>query len=199
MTLVGLIRHGRTDWNERRRIQGHTDRPLSARGCAEMGARRPPPELTDAAWFTSPLLRTRQTAELLGITSFRTDRRLIEMSFGRWEGNTLEELRTADPDAVSANEDKGLDFRAPGGESPRDVCRRLLDWLNAHAQYPALAAITHNGVIRAAVSMALDWDMTGSPPLKPDWACAHLFRFEGGRLRPDRLNLPLPVRTERAP
>jgi broad specificity phosphatase PhoE len=192
MTLVGLIRHGRTDWNEAKRIQGHTDRPLSPRGRAEMGARRLPPELAEAVWFTSPLLRTRQTAALLGIADFTVDRRLIEMSFGGWEGHTLDFLRATDPKDVADNERRGLDFRAPGGESPRDVRARLRDWLEDSTVHGAVAAVTHNGVIRAAFSLALDWDMKGPPPVAPDWACAHLFRFDNGTLQPQRLNLPLP-------
>ena len=196
MTLVGLIRHGRTDWNEAGRIQGRTDRPLSPRGRTEISARCLPPELAAAVWFVSPLLRTRETAGLLGIAGFRADCRLIEMSFGRWEGHTLEELRAADPEGMAANEGRGLDFRAPDGESPREVCTRLLGWLENCATQGAVAAITHNGVIRAAFSLALGWDMKDRPPVIPDWTCAHLFRFEGETLYPVRLNLPLPQRAD---
>ena len=62
MTLVALIRHGPTEWNEERRLQGRADRPLSAAGRARVAGWRVPGEYRDFEWVASPLKRARQTA-----------------------------------------------------------------------------------------------------------------------------------------
>ena len=70
---------------------------------------------------------------------------------------------------------------------------RLKPWLAALAQAgrPTIA-VTHKGVIRAALALATGWDMTARPPAKLDWSCAHLFTLEPkGRLSVARLNVAL--------
>lgn len=193
MTIVALIRHGPTEWNERGLIQGRTDIALSAAGRAEVEGWRIPPELDEARWSTSPLLRAVQTARGLGITRLNFEPRLVEMSWGAWEGHTLEQLRTADPAGMSDIEARGLDFTAPGGESPRAVQARAAPWLKALAADPQpAAAVTHKGVIRAVFAWASGWDMLGRPPAKLDWASAHLFRIApDGTLGIERLNASL--------
>jgi probable phosphoglycerate mutase len=66
MSLLALIRHGATDWNAERRLQGRADRPLSAAGREAVRLWRVPSLLDAAAWVTSPLERARETAALLG-------------------------------------------------------------------------------------------------------------------------------------
>ena len=129
--LVGMIRHGRTAWNGDGRMTGRTDIPLTEDGRAALTGLRPPSRLDGAVWHVSPLIRARQTAEIIsqGIIDLNIEPRLIEMSFGDYEGRTLEELR-ADPDmGMAENEDRGLDFLPPGGESPRMVQQRLRPFL----------------------------------------------------------------------
>ncbi len=193
MTRLLLLRHGRTDWNLLRRIQGRTDTDLSHDGLKEVEARRLPDDFNHFAVVTSPLNRARQTAQALGLRTATIEPRLIEMNWGEWEGRTLEELRAELGDAMSENEARGLDFRPPGGESPREVQARLTPWLVdvARAGHPTLA-VTHKGVIRALLAMAYAWDMRGKPPVKLDWTAAHLFQVgEGGDLHPIEVNRPL--------
>ena len=61
---------------------------------------------------------------LLGLDP-RPEPRLVEMAWGEWEGRRLADLRAELGDAMIENEARGLDFRPPGGESPRDVQERL--------------------------------------------------------------------------
>lgn len=196
MTMIGFIRHGATQWNAERRIQGLRDIPLSAEGRAALSGCRPPGQLAKARWHVSPLLRAVETAELLGVMAV-TEPLLAEMDWGEWEGRTLAELRAADPEAMAANEAKGLDFRAPGGESPKDVQARLRDWAEALTnQGPPFAgpfgAVTHKGVIRAAVAMALEWDMLPPDPVKLRWDAAHILRVTAdGQFEVAELNVPL--------
>ena len=197
---LALIRHGPTRWNDEGRIQGWTDVGLGARGRAAVAAWRLPPALRGAAWTASPLLRAVHTAALLAPGAATFEPRLVEMRWGAWEGRTIAALRAADPAGLAEIEARGLDFRPPGGESPRALQARLAPWLaeTAAAGGATLAAVTHKGVIRAVLARALDWDMTGAAPVALDWTAAHLFRLEAdGSPRVERLNLGL-ARTARA-
>ena len=54
------------------------------------------------------------------------------------------------------------------------------------------AAVSHKGVIRAALALATGWDMTGKPPVRLDWGAAHLFLLDGsGHWALERANIPL--------
>ena len=195
MTLLGMIRHGRTAWNGEGRLTGRTDIPLTEEGRAALTGLRPPTELDGAKWHVSPLLRARQTAEILNLDNaeLHIEPRLIEMSFGAYEGRPLEELR-ADPEAdMAANEDRGLDFLPPGGESPRMVQERLRPFLAELGQGGGRhIAVAHKAVTRAIFAAAHDWNMMGRPPVKLRWEQAHVFEVDAqGDVRPWRMNLPL--------
>ncbi len=117
---------------------------------------------------------------------------LQEMDWGQWEGHTLASLRALDPLAFTRNEDRGLDFRPPDGESPRDVRSRLRQWIESltDQDLPAIG-VCHKGVLRAALSLATDWDMTDDPPEKLRDGKAHLYRVHEGQLLVEELNIPL--------
>jgi broad specificity phosphatase PhoE len=193
VTPLALIRHGATDWSEAGLMQGRADRPLSPRGRAEIAAWRLPAELAGFDWVTSPLGRAAETALLLLGRPAAVEPALVEADWGAWEGCSLAALR-ADPAAAMADAEKrGLDFRPPGGESPRDVQARLAPWLGrvARAGRPT-TAVTHKGVIRAVLGLATGWDFLGKPPHRLDWRAAHLFMLAAdGAPRIERLNLAL--------
>ena len=121
MTEVVLIRHGPTEWNAAGRVQGRTDVPLSATGRARVKQWRVPEGFRDYDWVSSPLMRARETASLLGAEAPVIEPRLAEMCWGIWEGETLDALRIRHGASLIENESRGLDFRAPNGESPREV------------------------------------------------------------------------------
>lgn len=185
MTLLAVMRHGATAWTEARRLQGRSDLALSAAGRAAVRSWRLPPAVAGFARFSSPLRRCRETAALLDQPAagdsafsrgFQVEPCLIEMSFGDWEGRTLADLRAAFGPAMAAREARGLDFRAPGGESPREVQARLIPWLAARgAAGEDSLAITHRGVIRALYALATGWPMVGKPPVRLIDPALHLF------------------------
>lgn len=107
--------------------------------------------------LTSPALRARQTAELLGLTA-ETDDKLRDCDHGRWTGLRLDEVAAAEPDAVAAwlSDPEAVPH---GGEAIATVRRRTAAWLDHQATVaPAqrLTAITHAAVIRAAILHVLD-------------------------------------------
>jgi probable phosphoglycerate mutase len=193
MATLDLLRHARTAWNDLGRMQGRRDVPLSAAGRAEATAWRIP-DGGKVRWQASPLARARETATLMGATPLEIEPALIEMDWGEWEGATLAELRTRHGDAYAANARRGLDFRPPGGESPRDVIARLEPWIASLAgRDDRTVAVAHNGVLRALVALATGWDMQSKPPkLHP--ACAHRFAIDArGRPTLIRCNIALAV------
>ena len=112
MIPVAFIRHAPTTWNAERRLQGRTDVDLSEEGRRAAAAWRIPEALADFEVLASPLKRTRSTAALLGLQP-RFDERLIESSWGEWEGRTLVELGRQP--GFRHVEQRGLDLAAPGG------------------------------------------------------------------------------------
>ena len=172
-----VLRHAPTVWNGERRLQGATDIPLSAEGeAAAKGWRLPPPA---DRWkrMCSPLIRARRTAELVQPAApVFVDSRLREMSFGIWEGKSVDQLRAEGGAHFAEAERLGLDFHPPGGESPRLTMERLRSWTSeiAATGEPAVA-VTHKAAIRALLALATGWDMTGRQPLKLDWRCLHFF------------------------
>ena len=167
MTTVLLVRHGPTEWNELGRIQGRADVDLSPRGRDMVASWQLPAGWEMARVLSSPLRRARETAAILTGRTPELDERLIEMDWGSFVGRRLSELRAANPDAMAANEARGLDFRPPGGESPREVCARLHALLGELAEDPQpVIAVCHKGVIRAAVVLATGWDMQSTPPVR---------------------------------
>ena len=183
MTRVALLRHADTAWSREGRIQGRADVdvlpevavPSLAKTCLGMRI------------VTSPLKRCVHTAALLGAPDAPREPRLIEMDWGDWEGESIEGLRKRLGHTMMENEARGLDFRPPNGESPREVLLRVKAWLR-EVTTPTLA-ITHRGVIRAVLAQATAWDMRGKPPAKLDWSAVHFFTVENGNPRVERLNV----------
>jgi probable phosphoglycerate mutase len=162
--VIVLIRHGPTPWNEEGRMQGRSDIPLSAAGRDQVRGWQIPQSWTAARWLSSPLCRATETAALLTDRPVAIEPRLIEMDWGDWEGRTLAELRAEAPEAMAANEARGLDFRPADGESPREVRARVESLLADLCE--DVVCVTHKGVIRAALSLATGWDMRSKPPLR---------------------------------
>lgn len=184
-----LLRHGATDWNAAKRLQGRADIPLSEAGRAVLAGRRIPNVFQGLTWYTSPLRRAAETAATLGLPAI-VEPALIEMDWGDYEGSTLAELRGRYGAAFTANEDRGLDLQPPGGESPRQVQQRLLPWLRGLSA--DAGAVTHKGVIRAILALAFDWPMLGKPPVKLDWQCLQEFSITtDGRPVLVAANIPL--------
>jgi probable phosphoglycerate mutase len=159
--LIYVIRHGQTDWNAERRLQGQKDIPLNAIGREQ--ARRNGIDLAEILkveaipfdFVASPLGRTRATMEImraamnLPAQDYRTDERLVEVSFGDWEGHTVKELKATVRDRVIERNRNKWDFIPPGddAESYEIMSWRVASWLNS-VERPTVC-VTHGGVIRS--------------------------------------------------
>jgi len=190
---LALLRHGMTDWNLEKRVQGRIDQPLSATGRQQLQKLALRPEIAAYRWYCSPLLRATQTAELMGLTEIEIESALIEMSWGDWEGEILKPLRRRLGDEMRNNESRGLDFCPPGGESPRQVQARLQTWLRQiAASGQDSAAVVHKGIIRCIYALARDWDMCGESPIDFAWDSMHQFELAAdGKLFDNYQSIPL--------
>jgi len=168
-----LVRHGETEWNSQRRIQGQLDVPLNATGReqARSLAARLAGVAIDAV-YASDLARARQTAEpvaeALGLP-LRLDERLRERHFGGLQGRYYEELQRDAPQVHERMRARDLDFDLDGGETlPRfheRVCDALSDLAARHPR-GRIVVVSHGGVLdcvyRMAGTMPLDAPRTWS-------------------------------------
>ncbi|MGL4243008.1 MAG: histidine phosphatase family protein, partial [Beijerinckiaceae bacterium] len=154
-TPLYFIRHGETDWNAEGRLQGQHDIPLNDLGrvqAEEAGVilRSLAPQPDDLDWWVSPLARTRETAErartAIGLhpTYYRTDDRLKELTFGRWEGLTWKDVRKADPRGAALREKDKWRAVPPGGESYEMLTERVAGFLPTIRRETVL--VSHGGV-----------------------------------------------------
>ncbi len=164
--LLIHVRHGETDWNLARRLQGSQNIPLNATGRQQ--AARNGRELKrqfallgrspeDLQWVSSPMDRSRETMEIIrreiGLVpdDYRVDPLLTEISFGRLEGYTYEEMADVDPDGYHVLRTDKWHFLPPGGESYvmlTDRVRRSLASLGGDA-----LIVSHGGVFRALLGL----------------------------------------------
>ena len=153
-----MARHGRTAYNLEGRFQGATDVPLDEVGLAEAHA------LAENAkghgfveLWCSPLLRARQTADVVGAAiglEPRPDARFAEHDTGDWTDLLKKDIEASEPDLWAAYMAAGEDWTFPDGENLEAFMERVVDGLVAVTQekrFPALV-VCHRGVIRAARS-----------------------------------------------
>jgi broad specificity phosphatase PhoE len=160
---IYFIRHGETDWNLEGRLQGQKDIPLNdvGRVQAEEAARKLQalvPHFEDLAYVASPMTRTRETMEILRATLglhpevYRLDDRLVELTFGVWEGMTWKEVRKAEPALAALREQDKWHYAPPGGGESYamlvDRIRPILDDLTRDT-----VIVAHGGVARAFLSI----------------------------------------------
>ncbi|MFJ2992574.1 histidine phosphatase family protein [Pandoraea sp. NPDC087047] len=172
-TTLTLIRHGETDWNRVKRIQGHTDMPLSAHGERQavlLGERIAREVAAQGRVFdhvlTSDLQRAVQTAEPVaracGLPLARTAS-LRERHYGAFETHAPDEIRAAFPQDYVRWQSRDPDFVIPGGESTRGVYTRITDFIAQVLRDYAgqrIALVAHGGVLdccyRLATGLALN-------------------------------------------
>jgi len=150
MTLLYLVRHGETDWNLARRVQGATDIPLNDTG--RMQARATGALLATEHWdavIASPLSRAFETAEIiateLGLAAPTPNVALVERRYGDAEGLVHDEIDARFPG----------DTPVPGRESRDEVAARVLPALMAVVEEhrgQSIVVVTHGGVIRSVLN-----------------------------------------------
>ena len=193
MPVLYYIRHGETDFNAEQRLQGRQDTLLNARGrlqAKDSGELlhdlfdRDHRGAEDFVYVSSPLRRARETMEILRATlgldphSYDTDDRLLEISYGAWEGMTLPEIDARMPGMLAERERDKWDFAPPGGESYRELTARIGEWYASLTRDTVVAA--HGGGVRAL--MALFHVMTKEEATHAQIAQGVVYVFADGKM-----------------
>ena len=149
MQVLYLVRHGETEWNRQRRMQGRLDSALTAEGRSHarangvLLAREGVEHL-----LVSPLGRTRETAQLIRAevdVTMTFDERLVERHCGAWEGLTIDQIESRFPDEWSARQHDPYHHRPPGGENLPDMLVRIAPVADRLKELPfrRLAIVSH--------------------------------------------------------
>ncbi len=161
-TEIILIRHGETEWNSQKRMQGHSNSDLSEVGrgqIQELG------ELMKNVSFdhiySSDSLRTRQTAEAITQYSGHTlqfDQRIREKNLGVFEGLTSTEAKERHPEIYRLFKTAGANYVIDEGESTQQLLERALEFIEEiRLRHPQerVVMVTHGGVVRVLMKHAL--------------------------------------------
>lgn len=187
-----FVRHGETNWNREGRYQGSRDIPLNdtGRGQADRNGallrdllardNRSPAEFD---WYVSPLGRARETMDRIRaqfgveLPPVTVDPRLIELSFGIYEGQLHVELASGTMAIAGERDASFWYFRPPEGESYDDLAARVTEF---GSKLPRRAVVvSHGGVLRALRRLIEDFP----PDRAVNWFPPQdsVVHFAGGR------------------
>lgn len=146
---ITLVRHGQTEYNYQRRIQGHSNILLNDEGRRQV--KKIKPEINKQHYdicFSSPLIRTIETAMILvgDKTEIRKDKRLIERGFGKLEGNTIDNYDS------KKYWNYALNCSDDNIEPIQDLferCKSFLSYLKENYNDKNILVVTHGATLRA--------------------------------------------------
>ena len=176
-TKLCLIRHGETAWNAERRLQGHTDIPLNAKGMLQARQMAQALKNINLAFdflYTSDLKRAADTAqavvELFGVEA-QVDSALRERHFGALQGFSISEAPLQRPDIWQAHITRDLDHDLEGGESIQQFSSRVqkaLDNIQMRHAGKTILVVSHGGTLdmmyRIASKQSLSAERVASVP-----------------------------------
>lgn len=152
-----IVRHGQTEWNVQRRVQGHQDSPLTLKGQEQ--AKEVAQELktvTFDAIYSSDLSRAKQTAETIALEhklAVQTHKLLRERNFGKLEGVSIQELRQFDAIYDKLDEAGKQNYKiAKDVESDEEIAARFITFLREVAVlHPGKTVLvtSHSGIMKA--------------------------------------------------
>ena len=158
---IYFVRHGETQWNVEKKIQGKTDIPLNENGkrqarllAAELRMWHDEGRFEIVRAYTSPQLRAAETArmaaEALEVPCIPIDG-LREMDLGEWEGQNWDDIRAAYGEVYTYWNEHRRYTHTPGGESYQEVVNRTLAALEEIIQQETgnVLVVTHSAVIMA--------------------------------------------------
>lgn len=160
MTLY-FVRHGETEWNVKKKIQGTTDIPLNENGVAqatglayELAEKMQRGEFHVAKAYTSPQLRAAETARIaadaLGVECISLDG-LREMGLGEWEGSNWDIIKETYGETYYHWNGHRRYTRTPGGESYNEVLERTLEALKIILEQETenVLVVSHSAILMA--------------------------------------------------
>jgi broad specificity phosphatase PhoE len=183
-----LIRHGETEWNVKGVFRGRVDVPLSDVGVKQAEALgNYLSEVDFEAIYSSPLKRSLDTA--MAIARFQkrrvdviADERLIDISYGDWEGKLEDEVKKAYPDLYSGWLRNPHKVKFPRGESLSDVRLRLQNFINhlTSTHRGNVAVVSHRVICKVLICMLLGLDDSKFWNVRIDCGGITIFDYDNG-------------------
>jgi len=183
MRLI-VVRHGETEWNKMKRVQGMTNTPLSQQGQrqARLVARRLR-NLRISAIFASPLDRAKSTANAIGAACripVTVDESLREINFGEWEGCTFEEIGAKDPEMLAVWNATPHLCAPPNGETLMQVAERsaaFVERVKNLYENGTVVAVSHSVPCKAMTALCLGLPLARIHSLRLDNASVTIFDY----------------------
>lgn len=195
MLKIMLTRHGKTAWNEIRKVQGHSDIELTPEGIrqAELLAENCPLENVSAI-YSSDLSRAKTTAEILA-RKFNLQVQLVpelrEVNFGDLEGKTLAEFEKSDPQNFYNFFNKPDELKIPNAETFSELQARAMNALQkiiaAHHD-ENIIIVAHGAINRVILCAILEIPIRKMWSLSQFNTAVNLFRYDAGFFTVDLIN-----------
>jgi broad specificity phosphatase PhoE len=193
--VIYLVRHGETEWNVERRMQGRQESRLTARGERQAGAMAKLLAGLVAvdpvgSWrlVCSPLGRARQTAGFIAASlglAVEIDERLAEIAFGEWEGRLRDEVAPQYPGLFASPE---WLFSPPGGETYEGVRTRVVSFLEDLPPEPDRRVIAVSHGVTGRVLRGVYTGLSRHDTLMQDVPQDAVYRLAGGEI--ERIDCP---------
>ena len=172
---VYLIRHGKTEANEKRLYCGSTDLPLSEKGREEL--RRISYDIKNVRFLTSGMKRTNETLKILfGDVAHEEDARFREVDFGSFEMHSYDDLKDLPAYCVWCAGDNEANI-PPNGESGMQMKKRVLDAFSDLSADTVL--ICHGGVIAAIMEHLFPEEKKDRYQWQPKPGCGYVLSENG--------------------
>jgi len=185
-TRICFIRHGETDWNVEKRIQGHTDIELNETGRSQALAMAfNAAHHRFHAIYSSDLARAKETAQVLAQREEHEVKllpQLRERHYGIFQGITAAQGAERHPAAYAHYTARDLDYAFETGESLRGFAERVaegVDWLVRHHSGQTIAAVSHAGVLDILYRRATGRPLETPRDFKIPNCALNWFHFDG--------------------
>ena len=166
-TIIYLTRHGETEWNIEKRLQGRGDSPLTKYGIQRAKELRDRIKNIDIdVIYSSPIKRALNTANILRGNKnidIVTDDRLMEMCFGDYEGKKIDIIQKENPSwDINLIMQGNVEICAPNGENLKEVRERISKLMNkiiAENIGKSILIVTHGITLKALMYYFKDEDV----------------------------------------
>ncbi|EJC6861648.1 TPA: histidine phosphatase family protein [Vibrio parahaemolyticus] len=184
---IFVLRHGETEFNADKKLQGHCNSSLTSKGSGQ--ARRVGTTLKQYVEnrpfrvYSSTLGRALQTSQIVceelnySYENLNKEPRLKEFSLGEWEQRTIPSLEQEIPNLLAQND---WYLQAPNCETYESVRERLSSWLSDVAHDEDIVVVSHGltGIVLRGLLLGMDYTQVWQQDLPQD----AFFIIEDGRI-----------------
>ncbi|MFT7585095.1 MAG: broad specificity phosphatase PhoE [Cellvibrionaceae bacterium] len=190
MTHFILVRHGQTEWNRIRRIQGQLDSKLDETGRkqAQLVGKRLASETGISAIYASDLSRAMDTAQSIAAHHpslvVQPDQRMREITFGPWEGKQWDEFEADEAEKLRQWRSDVTSITIPGIEPIETFAARVRSFIDEMVErHPdgKIVVVAHGGSVNMFLTVAMEFPLRNCWRMKVgNTAIAEIYIFPEG-------------------